>query len=139
MPKGYSWEKWLIQSRGLSEVLNEGETRWQLPVGPFTSRNSQIVIFSDCHPVGVFEMMPKSKHFLWEFVVREKKRKNRQSGDFPGGTVDTNLPDTAGDTGSIPGLGSIHIPWSIQAHAPRLLSPSAQSLLATAEPKRRNC
>ena len=58
-------------------------------------------------------MMPKSKHFLWEFVVREKKRKNRQSGDFPGGTVDTNLPDTAGDTGSIPGLGSIHIPWSI--------------------------
>ena len=40
MPKGYSWEKWLIQSRGLSEVLKEGETRWQLPVGPFTSRNS---------------------------------------------------------------------------------------------------
>ena len=58
-------------------------------------------------------MMPKFKTFPWDSVVREKKRKNMQSGDFPGGTVDRNLLDTAGNTGSIPGLGSIHIPQSI--------------------------
>ena len=27
---------------------------------------------------------------------------------FPGGSVVKNLPDNAGDTGSIPGLGSMH-------------------------------
>ena len=32
--------------------------------------------------------------------------------DFPGGTVVKNLPANAGDTGSIPGLGRSHIPWS---------------------------
>ena len=33
-------------------------------------------------------------------------------GDFPGGTVVKNLPASAGDTGSIPGLGGSHIPRS---------------------------
>ena len=38
--------------------------------------------------------------------------------DFPGGTVDNNLPANAGDTGLIPGPGSFHMlqsnktPWS---------------------------
>ena len=32
--------------------------------------------------------------------------------DFPGGTVDKNLPADAGDTGSIPGLGRSHMPQS---------------------------
>ena len=32
--------------------------------------------------------------------------------DFPGGTVVKNLPANAGDTGSIPGLGRSHMPWS---------------------------
>ena len=31
--------------------------------------------------------------------------------DFPGGTVDKNLPANAGDMSSIPGLGRFHIPW----------------------------
>ena len=29
--------------------------------------------------------------------------------DFPGGTVDENLPANAGNMGSIPGLGRFHI------------------------------
>ena len=29
--------------------------------------------------------------------------------DFPGGSVDANLPANAGDTGSIPGLGRFHL------------------------------
>ena len=31
---------------------------------------------------------------------------------FPGGTVDENLPASAGDMSSIPGPGSFHMPWS---------------------------
>ena len=33
-----------------------------------------------------------------------------------------NLPANAGGTGSIPGLGRSHMPWSDQAHVPQLLS-----------------
>ena len=32
--------------------------------------------------------------------------------DFPGGAVVKNLPANAGDTGSSPGLGRSHMPWS---------------------------
>ena len=32
--------------------------------------------------------------------------------DFPGGTVVKNLPANAGDTGSSPGPGRSHMPWS---------------------------
>ena len=35
--------------------------------------------------------------------------------------MDKNPPANAGDTGSIPGLGRFHMPWSSWAHAPRLL------------------
>ena len=38
----------------------------------------------------------------------EKKKKKRW--DFPGDAVDKNLPANAGDTGSIPGLGKVHMP-----------------------------
>ena len=31
---------------------------------------------------------------------------------FPGGAVVKNLPANAGDTGSSPGLGRSHTPWS---------------------------
>ena len=31
---------------------------------------------------------------------------------FPGGSMVKNLPANAGDTGSIPGPGRSHMPWS---------------------------
>ena len=34
------------------------------------------------------------------------------SVDFPGGAVVKNPPANAGDTGSSPGLGRSHMPWS---------------------------
>ena len=34
------------------------------------------------------------------------------SEDFPGGTVDRNLPANAGDTGSSPDPGRLHMPQS---------------------------
>ena len=41
---------------------------------------------------------------------------------FPGGTVVRNPPASAGDTGSSPGLGRSHMPWSNWAHEPQLLN-----------------
>ena len=41
--------------------------------------------------------------------------------DFPGGTVDKNLPASAGDMGGIPDQGTCHM----GALAPQLLSPCA--------------
>ena len=41
---------------------------------------------------------------------------------FPGGAVVESLPANAGDTGSSPGLGRSHMPWSNWAHGPQLLS-----------------
>ena len=40
---------------------------------------------------------------------------------FPGGTVVENLPANAGHTGSSPGLGRSHMPWSNWAREPQLL------------------
>ena len=37
--------------------------------------------------------------------------------DFPGGSVDRNLPDNEGDMGSIPGPGRSHMPQSNEPHA----------------------
>ena len=41
---------------------------------------------------------------------------------FPGGAVVENPPANAGDTGSSPGPGRSHMPWSNWARAPHLLS-----------------
>jgi len=43
--------------------------------------------------------------------------------DFPGSTVDKNLPANAGDMGSIPGLRRFHTPLATKAHEPQLLKP----------------
>ena len=40
----------------------------------------------------------------------KKKKKEKNSLDFPGGTVDKNLPASAGDMGSIPPRGRFHMP-----------------------------
>ena len=52
----------------------------------------------------------------WFYITR------KYSGDFPGGAVVENLPANAGDTGSSPGLGGSHMPWSNWACEPQLLS-----------------
>ena len=41
--------------------------------------------------------------------------------DFSGGTVDKNLPATAGDMGLIPAPGRSHMPRSNEAQDPQLL------------------
>ena len=50
--------------------------------------------------------------------------------DFPGGTVVKNLPANSGDTGSSPGLGRPHMPWSISARSPQLLSLCSRACMS---------
>ena len=52
--------------------------------------------------------------------IKNKLRKAREG--FLGGAVVENLPANAGDTGSSPGPGRSHMPWSKWVHAPQLLS-----------------
>ena len=54
--------------------------------------------------------------------------KKRNGGGFPGGAVVENLPASAGDTGSSPGLGRSHMPQSGWARVPQLLSLRIWSL-----------
>ena len=59
----------------------------------------------------------KTKNWFFEKINKIDKalarliKKRREKG-FPGGTVVENLPTNAGDTGSSPGLGRSHMPWS---------------------------
>ena len=51
-----------------------------------------------------------------EFALQELQQKNLNlkevCWDVPGGAVVKNPPANAGDTGSIPGPGRSHMPWS---------------------------
>ena len=58
---------------------------------------------------------------------KKKKLKIIRLG-FPGGAAVENLPANAGDTGSSPGLGRSHMPWSNWAREPQLLSLRVWSL-----------
>ena len=44
-------------------------------------------------------------------LIRDMPVKNTLRG-FPGGSVVKNLTVNAGNTGSIPGTGGFHMPWS---------------------------
>ena len=56
------------------------------------------------------------------FILEEKFLLILKVEGFPGGAVVKYPPANAGDTGSIPGLGRSHMPWSNYARAPQLLS-----------------
>ena len=54
-------------------------------------------------------IIQKPKEFLFPQIHASLKMNAR---DFPRGAVVKNPPAKAGDTGSIPGLGRSHMPWS---------------------------
>ena len=60
------------------------------------------------------------------------QNRNEKFGGFPGGAVVENPPANAGDTGSSPGLGGSHMPWSGWAREPQLLSLRVWSLCSAA-------
>ena len=53
---------------------------------------------------------PTAVHIFYD--LGEKKKKERENWDFPGGTVVKDPPANAGDMGSSPGPGRSHMPWS---------------------------
>ena len=63
----------------------------------------------ECH-----QTRPTSSHLL---VPAAFALESSQPWNFPGGALVRNPPAIAGDTGSIPGLGRSHVPWSNKAHA----------------------
>ena len=48
---------------------------------------------------------------FFNFLIKRLIDKKEKTG-FPGGAVVESLPANAGDTGSSPGLGRSHMPWS---------------------------
>ena len=69
-----------------------------------------------CLQKGTMQICFSKLHFQSSRFIRT------HSWDFPGGTVVKNPPANAGDMGLIPGPGRSHMPWSIKARAPQLLS-----------------
>ena len=51
------------------------------------------------------EVLGENEKCVFYFYLKTK-------GGFPGGAVVESLPANAGDTGSSPGLGRSHMPWS---------------------------
>ena len=70
--------------------------------------------------------MTQQSHY-WAYTLRKPQFKKSHVG-FPGGAVVENPPANAGDTGSSPGLGGSHMPWSNWAREPQLLSLHVWSL-----------
>ena len=46
-------------------------------------------------------------------------QRDKGQGDLPAGTAERNMPASAGDTGSVPGLGRSHISQGNEAWAPQ--------------------
>ena len=56
--------------------------------------------------MGCSKSSSKGKVHMMNSYIKKQER------GFLGGTVVENLPANAGDTGSSPGLGGSHMPWS---------------------------
>ena len=61
-------------------------------------------------------------------ITSAKNYTKKKVQGFLGGAVVGSLPADAGDTGSSPGLGGSHMPWSDWAREPQLLSLRIWSL-----------
>ena len=58
-----------------------------------------------------FDNLEEMDNFLETYSPPQLNQEEIGVG-FPGGAVVENLPANAGDTGSSPGLGRSHMPWS---------------------------
>ena len=78
------------------------------------------------------------KIFIWDLEKKQKKKMNKRNSlkkkkrnqvrqDFPGSPVVGSLPASAGDIGSIPGLGRSHMLQGSWGCVPQLLSWHAAS------------
>ena len=112
-PPSASWFEHLLVP---DTVFGAGNTRW--------ARQARLHSPGASQPSGGDEPYTSAQAIkIWMLKV--------PGGDFPGGTVDKNLPASAGHTGSIPGLGRSHSLQSSLACEPQLPSLCA----ATTEPR----
>ena len=51
-------------------------------------------------------------YYVCVYICVSAESINTRHGGFPGGMVVKNPPANTGDTGSSPGLGRSHMPWS---------------------------
>ena len=88
------------------------------------------ILFTVSYAVQKLSSFIKSYLFIFVFIsiTLGGASKNILLWSFLGGAVVENLPADAGDTGSSPGLGRSHMPWSNWACAPQLLSLRVWSL-----------
>ena len=81
-------------------------------------------------PTGPLETNEKKSCIVFMTISWKVSKMLNQWG-FPGGAVVENLPASAGDTGSSPGLGGSHMPRSNWAREPQLLNLRVWSLCST--------
>ena len=62
--------------------------------------------------VSVKEILFRIYKELFQLHKKKTNSFKKAKEGFPGGAVVENLPANAGDTGSNPGLGRSHMPWS---------------------------
>ena len=119
--------------RGEGEGFGEEEedNRWNVPCAPIPELH-----FGSALPQRISVSAGTKRSLLLgshpprgtvEFILRTGAL-SRVKGGFPGGAVVENLPASAGDTGSSPGLGRPHMPRSSWAREPQLLSLCVWSL-----------
>ena len=80
---------------------------WSLPLFLYLLEASHCGQFA--HTRREIQTPSLEENNIKEFADAFKKYQKR---NFPSGTVDENLPASAGDTGLILGSGRFHIPWS---------------------------
>ena len=68
----------------------------------------------------------------------KKKKKKGDILDFLGGPVVKSLPANAGDMGSVPGQGNLHMPQGNTARVPQLLKPTCLELVPYSKRSRHN-
>ena len=87
-------------------------------------------LIKNVHPEGKVLSQLNNNIYKTSSVFKDLKRHFTKEDiwGFPGGAVVENLPANAGDTGSNPGLGRSHMPWSNWAREPQLLSLCVWSL-----------
>ena len=70
------------------------------------------ITLSGCTTVYLSIHLLKDNMVVSSLAIMNKAAINICVWGFPGDTVVKNPPDNAGDTGSSPGLGRSHMPWS---------------------------
>ena len=74
-------------------------------------------------------------NFNWNVLTLKQSR--RGGVGFPAGSVVKNLPANEGDTGSVPDLGRLHVPWHnlTRAATTESMRPGSRALQRKGSPQ----